>query len=374
MVVVRPYKRGGYQVDVRLVLPNGIPYRERKAFRTASKSAVYRWGQDRERHLLVNGLPKAAKEVATLEQFAPRFLKGYATANRHKPSGIAKKETVIRVHLVPHLGRKRLDAITNGDVQLLKQHLREKAPKTVNNVLTVLNKMLKIAVEWGEIEHVPCVIKLLKTGQASARFWDEDQLSRLILAATAVGSQAEVVVLLGADAGLRSGEIRALDWADIDFAKRQIRVERSQWDEHVTTTKGNRVRYVPMTKRLSKALQQHRHLRGPRVVSQSDGTPLTEDAVRYLVERSARAAGLIQKRKAKGAGPHVLRHTFCSLLALRGVPARAIQELAGHRDLSTSLRYMHLSPLALDSAIRLLEMPPAVTADGNTGATATVAT
>ena len=54
-------------------------------------------------------------------------------------------------------------------------------------------------------------------------------------------------------------------------------------------------------------------------------------------------------------GIHILRHTFCSHLAMRGAPAKAIQELAGHVDLKTTQRYMHLSPAALESAIRLLE-------------------
>jgi len=43
---------------------------------------------------------------------------------------------------------------------------------------------------------------------------------------------------------------------------------------------------------------------------------------------------------------------------MRGAPARAIQELAGHQDLSTTQRYMHLSPASLDAAIRLLDRPP----------------
>jgi hypothetical protein len=49
-----------------------------------------------------------------------------------------------------------------------------------------------------------------------------------------------------------------------------------------------------------------------------------------------------------------VRHTFCSHLAMRGVPALAIQELAAHQDLATTQRYMHLSPAAIEGAIGLL--------------------
>ena len=64
---------------------------------------------------------------------------------------------------MPALGPKRLDAIGNEDVQRLKAHLRGKAPKTVNNVLTVMNTMLKAAVEWKVIDETPC------RGAAAAR-------------------------------------------------------------------------------------------------------------------------------------------------------------------------------------------------------------
>jgi len=56
-------------------------------------------------------------------------------------------------------------------------------------------------------------------------------------------------------------------------------------------------------------------------------------------------------------GVHILRHTFCSHLAMKGAPARAIQELAGHQDLTTTQRYMHLTPAALEAAIKLLDGP-----------------
>ena len=55
---------------------------------------------------------------------------------------------------------------------------------------------------------------------------------------------------------------------------------------------------------------------------------------------------------------HILRHTFCSHLAMRGVPARTIQELAGHANLSETERYMHLSPAAIEDGIRALDMRP----------------
>jgi site-specific recombinase XerD len=106
-----------------------------------------------------------------------------------------------------------------------------------------------------------------------------------------------------------------------------------------------------MTARLHDALKAHRHLRGPRVLYRADGGEMTERALRELVARAARRANL------RNNGPHILRHTFCSHLAMRGAAPRAIQELAGHRDLATTMRYMHLSPAARGNAIRLLDRP-----------------
>jgi site-specific recombinase XerD len=74
----------------------------------------------------------------------------------------------------------------------------------------------------------------------------------------------------------------------------------------------------------------------------------TQKVVQVMLRRAARRANV-------KAGVHILRHTFCSHLAMRGAPARAIQELAGHQDLATTQRYMHLSPAAIEGAIALLE-------------------
>jgi integrase len=286
--------------------------------------------------------------VPTLETFAPRFVDGHARANRHKPSGIASIESILKWHLVPTLGPKRLDAITNEQVQRLKLALSERAPKTVNNVLTVLSTLLKKAVEWGELERVPCLVKLLPNPKKTMGFHDFDQYERVLAVARKRGSDVYLMVLAGGDAGLRLGEIIGLEWGDIDLAARRVTVQRSDWRGHVTVPKGGRSRQLPMTRRLTAALKAGRHLRSDRVLCLADGSPMTRDRIIKAVRGAQRVAGIEQ-------GMHILRHTFCSHLAMKGAPARAIQELAGHADLSTTQRYMHLSPAATEDAIRLLD-------------------
>jgi integrase len=232
-------------------------------------------------------------------------------------------------------------------VQELKSALAERSPKTVNNVLTTLSVVLKTAVEWGVMERVPCSIRLLRTPKSAASFYDFDEYERLV-EASRTESRTYLVVLLGGEAGLRCGEMMALEWTDVDLHKRQLCVARSEWKGHVTVPKSDRLRYVPLTKRLANALRDSRHLRGPRVLCDNEGKPLTQKVVQGMLRRAARRANV-------KPGVHILRHTFCSHLAMRGAPVRAIQELAGHQDLGTTQRYMHLSPAAIDAAIRLLE-------------------
>jgi integrase len=354
-VTIRKYKsHDAWEVDIRIRLPDGAIVRERRKAPVSSRSAAMRWAESRERLLLVRGKPTVTipeQEVPTLKEFAGRFLDGYVRANRLKPSGVAAKEMILRVHLIPALGGARLDAITTEAVQRLKAQLHDRAPKTVNNVLTVLNVLLKTAAEWQVIRDVPCRIRLLKVPRFPASFHEFDVFERLVEAARASDHQAYLVVLLGGEAGLRCGEMIALEWPDLDLGKRLLCVRQSDWNGHVTAPKNGRLRHVPLTLRLTDALRTHRHLRSARVLSRPDGSPVSRQLVQYYVKRAARRAGVMNH------GVHVLRHTFCSHLAMRGAPARAIQELAGHSDLSMTQRYMHVSPAAIESAIRLLDRP-----------------
>lgn len=223
-VTIRPYQGGDqWEVDIRVTCPDGREYRERKKAPGSGKAAALRWGQERERFLLREGPPEREqvqkKEVPTLKEFSPRFIEGHARANQQKPSGISGKESVLRCHLKPQLGERRLDEITTEAVQQLKSSLASKSAKTVNNVLTVLNTLLRVAVEWGVIETMPCLIRLLKVAPPSMSFHDFDQFERLVEFAKQDGKTAELIVLLGGEAGLRLGEIMALEWQDVDLAR-----------------------------------------------------------------------------------------------------------------------------------------------------------
>ena len=121
-VTVRPYRRGGWEVGIRIVLPDETEHRERRRAPVSSKAAAQRWGEERERHRhhqLTHPKPETEqkKEVPTLQEFTPRCLDGHARANRQKPSGIAAKESVLNIHLIPLVGAMKLDAITNERVQ-----------------------------------------------------------------------------------------------------------------------------------------------------------------------------------------------------------------------------------------------------------------
>ncbi len=141
--------------------------------------------------------------------------------------------------------------------------------------------------------------------------------------------QAVIEVLYGA--GVRVGELSALDVGDIDLSDQIVHVKRG---------KGGKERRVPLGPVAAAAVERWLSERGaapgPLFINARGGR-MSPRTMHRLVQAAGHQAGL------HGLHPHALRHTFATHLLGRGADLRAIQEMLGHSSLSTTQRYTHVS-------------------------------
>jgi integrase len=309
--------------------------------------------------LLINPRPVEVEAVARpFRDVARDFMRDHATV-RNAPSEVYSKERILETYLLPELGDLDVAEIRTPQVMELTASLGRRtsrrggalSAKTVNNALQVLGKILRWAKRKEWLTEVPEIDKL-RVKSPAIRFLDQTELEALVEAARPE-PQWLAAILLGADAGLRFGEIRALQWDAYATTTNRLRVTRSLWGDTLGPPKSGKDRMVPPTVRLAAALKAIRgsKLRGPYVLAADDGEPLSLETMRWNLPRLCRKAGIEE------IGWHALRHTFCSHLAMRGVPVLAIKELAGHASITTTMRYMHLAAGEIDRAIAALEDP-----------------
>jgi integrase len=333
------YRRGGERVRHREAA-NGA--------RNRSEALAY---ESRRRTELEAGaalLPQAG--APPFDEFAQEFLTVYAAAN-NKPSEVDSKRTILDKHLKPFFGDLRLDRIGPQQIDAFKAQQRNAglAHKTINNQLTVLGKLFNVAKEWNRIAAVPR-IGFLKTSDPEFDFLDFAEATRLIEAAD---PNWRPMILFALRTGLRQGELLELRWNDVDLVKGQIRVRRSIWKGKVTTPKGGKSREVPLSDEARSAIRALPSRFAGELVfpAGSSARHLTKGECKHPLWRACKRAGL------RLIGWHVLRHTFASHLAMRGVPLKAIQELLGHTTMEMTMRYAHLTPTVGRQAVALLDAP-----------------
>lgn len=341
-------ERGRLVYDINVKAPGGhVRERANVPSEIRTESAAKRWAEARALHLSKHGKEEEVAPAPTLAEFTSRWMTDYAQANGNKPSTIDAKERINRLHILPVLGAVRVDAIGDAEVQRLKLALGTKAAKTQGCILAQLSTILTTASRWNLIVKAPH-IELPRVADTEMEFYDFDEWERLVAGAANAGPHVLAMVLLGGEAGHRRGEMLALE--QTDCGPKEIVICRNEWRGHFGTPKGGKTRRVPLTDRLRIAIAKARHLRGPRLLFKPDGGKVRIATLQSWLELACRRAGLTSSRNL-----HKLRHTFCSHLAMRGATAKAIQELAGHADIKTTMRYMHLSPAHRESAIKLLE-------------------
>lgn len=291
--------------------------------------------------------PENRKEVPTLQEFSQEFMATYARVN-NKPSEIVSKNYALRRYLLPQLGARCLDSITRRDVEGLKARLMDHglSPKTSNNVVAVLSKILRYAEEIELIDKVPR-FKLMKVPEPTFDFLDFAETRRLLDAAR--DQDWRIMILTALRTGLRFGELCELRWADVDLVAGRLVVRRSYVRGHVGTPKSGKGREIPLSPETGQALKAHRHLRGELVFCKPDGGRRIHRRADVALKKICRRAGL------RSIGWHVLRHTFASHLVMRGVPLKAVQELLGHSTIQMTMRYAHLAPSAKQEAVAVLD-------------------
>lgn len=284
--------------------------------------------------------------VYRFAEFALTWMDAYVAAN-NKLSERQMKASILSRHLLPFFGRMRLDGISVEDIERFKAKQRgaDLCPKTINNHLTVLGRCLRSAVEWGRLSAAPRVA-LLRASSRRVDFLSGDECERLI--ADQADPQLNRMVLTALRTGLRIGELLGLSWTDVDLATGILTVQRSWVRGEMSTTKSHRVRHVPLTRDLREQFAVARRAQG-LVFPTEDGRPRTPSTALLALRRACRRSGI------RPAGWHLLRHTFASHLAMKGVSLRIVQQLLGHSTIAMTERYAHLSPSSLLEAVRLLE-------------------
>ena len=171
------------------------------------------------------------------------------------------------------------------------------------------------------------------------------EVERLLEASVDLKHRAIFMLLYGA--GLRVEELLALTVSDIDSQRMVV---------HVRNTKNRHDRIVPLSPRMLQALREYWKARRPKDTLLFPGRGrdkhLTRAAVALAIRKTARSAGIDKK-----VHPHLLRHAFATHLLELGADLRTVQILLGHRSLSSTLRYTHMTEarrLTLRSPIEAL--------------------
>ncbi len=328
-----------YQVDV--YGPDGE--RVRKTFKKAREAKIYESQAEVAKQTETWGEIMAPPARVTFAELVGR----YAQAHHQQKSWASFKAMILPI-LLEHFGPKKLKDITYLDLELYRQERRgglsargtPRSPARVNRELAVLKHLLNKAVAWGLLSANPFKAGeslALKEPQGRLRYLTHEEIPRLLAACPA---HLAPLVKLALHTGLRRTELFTLRWEQIVNGVLYL-------DGDVT--KNSEPRAVPLNAEALAALEAQRRrgqLTSVYVFPSPSGGPYKD--IKDPFKGALRRAGI------KNFRFHDLRHTFASHLAMAGVPLQTIAQLLGHKSLTMTLRYAHLSPGHLQEAVEKL--------------------
>ena len=248
---------------------------------------------------------------------------------------------VIDCHLIPFFGNTSLNEITPQQVEeyRMKRSADGVAAATINKEIQVLKHIVVKAIEWGKFRtNQVAKVKPLKTPPGRVRYLQREQIQKLMEACPAWLCP---IVLIDMNTGLRRGEILSLEKGSIDMRNRLIIIEK---------TKNNDRKIIPMNQVVFEIISGlPARMDTTFIFTDEKGKRLSANKVSMAFKRACRKAGM------EDFTFHDLRHHFASYLTMSGQNQRTVQELLGHKDPKMTMRYSHLSPEHLRSAVESLE-------------------
>lgn len=279
-------------------------------------------------------------------------------------------EAVVRVHLVPTLGRVELLDLTPQQVQdLLGRKLAEGlAPKTVQSIRGVLRSALNEAMRWDLISrNAAALARAPRAERKPISPLGPDEARQLLAAAALDRLGALYTVALAM--GLRQGEALGLTWDRVDLESSVIRVDRQLQrvdgkPELVSLKTPQSRRELPLPASVAERIVQHKQAQaaeraaaGSRwrdtdlVFTTTIGTGLDGPTVTKAFQRLLKDSGLARRRF------HDLRHSCASLLLVQNVPPRVVMEILGHSQINLTMNtYSHVLPGLKVAAAESMEM------------------
>ena len=288
-----------------------------------------------------------AERQQTFEQFAWQWFDEYVMSN-NKFSEQRNKRYILSASLIPFFGKLSIGQITAHHIEQYKALMLKKgiSRKTINNRLTVLSKCLTTAYGWLGLPGTAPQITWLKCPPPKTDHLSPDECGLLLSRAS--GNLYEMM-LTALRTGMRQGEIKGLQWSSINWQTQSITVRHSRCDysKQLTSPKSNLERHIPMDADVYTILFKRKKNTG-YVFSDAENKPFHGKYLEHHLHELCKKVGL------RKIGWHTLRHTFASHLAMKGVPLNTIQSLLGHSTITTTMRYAHLAPSTLRTAIDML--------------------
>ena len=259
--------------------------------------------------------------------------------------------------LIPFLhqrGKFEVGEVTKADIRGYLDYVatsRGNSNVTRARKLAAIKSFFNYLVENAGLEVNPAAsIRSPRIPEKEPEYLTEEECIRLLAtiarkAKPRVRERDMAIAVLFLHTGLRVSELTKLELVNVDLGRNQIKITR----------KGNKEQHLHLNGETARALINYLANRSQaqngRFFVGTNGGNLDRGYVYGIVRRYMELAGINKGKR----GPHILRHTFCTRLHQKGVGPFTIKDLAGHKSLNTTMRYIKIESKEQAEAIDRLE-------------------